>query len=264
MESILARKVHRSLEPYHGLVYFAPEAFARYAALGVEGFGGYFPSRAAAMGAVGPEVVVATFLNFRPSLVHDALPSAWSAAPPSAWLEARLAAVDEALRGAVGEELLLSDAVARAASLAGEAASVAAEHADGRPLGLAHAAVPRPSEPHLALWHSITVLREHRGDGHVACLVESGIDASMADREMFDGRGCIDCNGTGYHGREAIVELLDMSDRIRQLILDRRPAHEIRLAAREEGMHSLRESAVEKLLAGKTSLREINKVTFVD
>jgi type IV pilus assembly protein PilB len=95
-------------------------------------------------------------------------------------------------------------------------------------------------------------------------LVESGIDPSMADRELFEGRGCIDCNGTGYHGREAIVELLDMSDRIRQLILDRRPAHEIRLAAREEGMHSLRESAVEKLLTGKTTLREINKVTFVD
>jgi type IV pilus assembly protein PilB len=95
-------------------------------------------------------------------------------------------------------------------------------------------------------------------------LVESGLDPSTGDRDLFEGRGCIDCNGTGYHGREAIIELLDMTDRIRQLILDRRPAHEIRLAAREEGMLSLRESAVEKLLAGRTTLREINKVTFID
>jgi hypothetical protein len=180
VEPILARKVHRSLEPYHGLVYFAPEAVARYAAFGIEGFGGYFPSRAAAMGSVGPEVVVATFLNFRPSLVHDVLPAAWAAAPPSAWLEARLAAVDEALRRTVGHELLRSSDVVRAAEVAGAAAAAAAEHADGRPLALAHAAVARPAEPHLALWHSITVLREHRGDGHVSCLVEAGVDGCGA------------------------------------------------------------------------------------
>lgn len=95
-------------------------------------------------------------------------------------------------------------------------------------------------------------------------LVESGIDPSLMDHAFYEGRGCIDCNGTGYHGREAIVELLDMSDRIRELILDRRPASEIRLAARQEGMTSLRESAVEKLIAGKVTLREINKVTFID
>ena len=112
--------------------------------------------------------------------MHDALPAAWAAAPPAAWLEARLAAVDEALRRAVGEELLLSNDVERAAELAGAAASVAADHAAGRPLALAHAAVPRPDEPHLALWHSITVLREHRGDGHVSCLVESEVDGCGA------------------------------------------------------------------------------------
>ena len=95
-------------------------------------------------------------------------------------------------------------------------------------------------------------------------LVESGLDPSLSDHAFYEGRGCIDCNGTGYHGREAIVELLDMSDRIRELILDRRPASEIRLAARQEGMSSLRESAVEKLIAGRTTLREINKVTFID
>ena len=180
MDPVVARKTWRSLEPYHGLVYFAPEAFSQYEALGVPGFGGYFPSRAAAMGAVGPEVVVATFFNFRPSVVHDAIPSAWDSAPPSAWLSARLAGIDAALRRVMGEDVLSSADVVRAAALAGEAASAAAGLCAGRPLALAHAAVPRPEEPWLALWHSITVLREHRGDGHVSCLVESGVDGCEA------------------------------------------------------------------------------------
>ena len=76
--------------------------------------------------------------------------------------------------------------------------------------------------------------------------------------------GCIECGGTGYKGRTAICELLDLSDRIREMILERRPSSEIKKAAREEGMRFLRESAVEKVLAGLTTLREINKVTFVE
>jgi hypothetical protein len=180
MDPLVARRTARTCEPYHGLVYFAPEAQARYAALGVPGFPGYFGSRAAAMGAVGAEVVIATFFNFRPEVVRDAIPSCWDAAPPAAWVEARLAGADEALRRAVGDDALLSPDVARAAELAGAAADVAASTADGRPLALAHAAVARPSEPHLALWHALTVLREHRGDGHVSCLVEAGVDGCGA------------------------------------------------------------------------------------
>jgi type IV pilus assembly protein PilB len=96
-------------------------------------------------------------------------------------------------------------------------------------------------------------------------LEESGIDAAKyADHPFWEGRGCIDCNGTGYMGRLAIAEILDMSDRIRQLILDRRSAAEIKNAAREEGMTFMREAAVQRVLEGKTTLREINKVTFVD
>jgi type IV pilus assembly protein PilB len=94
---------------------------------------------------------------------------------------------------------------------------------------------------------------------------ESGIDpAKYAKRVFYEGRGCIDCNGTGYMGRMAIAEILDMSDRIRQLILDRRSAAEIKKAAREEGMTFMREAAVQRVLEGKTTLREINKVTFVE
>jgi type II secretory ATPase GspE/PulE/Tfp pilus assembly ATPase PilB-like protein len=81
---------------------------------------------------------------------------------------------------------------------------------------------------------------------------------------FWEGRGCLECNGTGFYGRMAITELLDLSDRIRGLILDKRPAAEIKKAAQAEGMAFLRESAIKKVFAGETTLREINKVTFVD
>ena len=96
-------------------------------------------------------------------------------------------------------------------------------------------------------------------------LVDSGVDpAEFRGRTFYEGAGCIECNGTGFHGRAAISELLDLSDRIRTMILDRRPASEIKKAAHEEGMTFLRESAVLKVMEGQTTLREINKVTFVD
>jgi type II secretory ATPase GspE/PulE/Tfp pilus assembly ATPase PilB-like protein len=98
-----------------------------------------------------------------------------------------------------------------------------------------------------------------------AMLEESGLDPNVyADFTFHEGAGCIECNGTGFHGRLAVSELLDLSDHIRELILDRRPASEIKRAAKEEGMTFLRESALEKALKGVTTLREINKVTFVD
>ena len=85
-----------------------------------------------------------------------------------------------------------------------------------------------------------------------------------ASAELYEGKGCLDCNGTGFRGRMAISELLDLSDRVRELILERRPSSDIKKAAREEGMETLRESAVKQLLKGRTTLREINKVTFVE
>jgi len=98
-----------------------------------------------------------------------------------------------------------------------------------------------------------------------AFLVESGLDPrDYRGKTFWEGAGCIDCNGTGFHGRAAISELLDLSDRIRGMILDRRPASEIKKAAKEEGMNFLRESALLKVVEGTTTLREINKVTFVE
>ncbi len=96
-------------------------------------------------------------------------------------------------------------------------------------------------------------------------LLASGLDpARYSDFTFYEGKGCIDCNGTGYRGRTAIAELLDMSDRIREMILQRKPGADIKRAAKEEGMTFLREAALARVFAGKTSLQEINKVTFVE
>jgi type IV pilus assembly protein PilB len=96
-------------------------------------------------------------------------------------------------------------------------------------------------------------------------LQESAIDPSLADTHQFyEGAGCIECGGTGFKGRTAICELLDLSDRIRDMILERRPSSELKRAVHDEGMRFLRESAVEKVLTGLSTLREINKVTFVE
>jgi type IV pilus assembly protein PilB len=98
-----------------------------------------------------------------------------------------------------------------------------------------------------------------------AQLEESALDPVLElSGNFFEGAGCIECGGTGYKGRTAICELLDLSDNIRELILAKRPTSEIKKAARDEGMRFLRESAVEQVLLGKTTLREINKVTFVE
>ena len=96
-------------------------------------------------------------------------------------------------------------------------------------------------------------------------LEDSGLEADRyRDFTFFEGAGCIECNGTGYRGRLAIAELLNLSDNIRELILDRRSAAEIKRAAKAEGMRFLRESALQKVFAGETSLRDVNKVTFVE
>ena len=96
-------------------------------------------------------------------------------------------------------------------------------------------------------------------------LEESGLDPKVwRERSFYEGAGCLECSGTGFRGRTAIVELLDLSDRIREIILNKRPASEIKRAAREEGMNFLRETALAKVQAGVTTLREINKVTFIE
>jgi hypothetical protein len=170
----VARRAWTLYEPIHAIVYFAPESTELYKAAGLRGgWMGYFASRSAAMGAVGAEVVTAVFHNFRPQMVARALPDAWSFAAPERVLEARLAVADLALRRLWGTEVESSD-VALAAAMTGEVARRL--QALGRPLFAAHAGLPVPDAPHLALWHWCTLLREHRFDGHIATLTVSGID----------------------------------------------------------------------------------------
>ncbi len=96
-------------------------------------------------------------------------------------------------------------------------------------------------------------------------LEEAGVDPlRWGDRPFYEGSGCIECSGTGFRGRTAIAEILDLTDRIRDMIIGRRPTSEIKRAAREEGMTFLRDSGIEKVVSGTTTLREINKVTFIE
>ncbi len=168
------RDAWRMLEPLHAVVYFSPEPLAALHDAGYRGFWmGYFAGRAAPLGAVGAEVVHAAFYNFGYERVARALPAAWRFAPPEAALRARQAGAVAALRRQLAD---LADGphVERAAELASRAA--AAAPLAGRVLGAANHALPLPEEPVARLWHAATVLREHRGDGHIAALLAAGIE----------------------------------------------------------------------------------------
>ncbi|GFN00515.1 hypothetical protein Sfulv_53250 [Streptomyces fulvorobeus] len=134
----------------------------------------YFAARSAALGAVGAGTVSATFYNFNHELVARHLPAVWSVASPQAVLDARLRAADTTLRRLLGEETIASAGLAEAAQLALRATEGCTRHA--RPLYAAHADLPVPQEPHLAYWHAATLLREHRGDAHLAALLAAGLD----------------------------------------------------------------------------------------
>lgn len=178
MDPILARKMWATLEPVHAMIYFVPEGFAAWEELGFPHRGmGYFASRSAAMGQVEAAVVSATFFNFNPTLVARFIPAAWELASPAQVLAARYEAADAALRRLLGDALDSED-MSWAADAAIEAARAAAP--DGRPLFAAHAVLPVPAEPHLRLWHALTLLREFRGDGHVQALVAASLSGLQA------------------------------------------------------------------------------------
>jgi hypothetical protein len=172
-----ARQLWLRFEPYHDVTYFTPESRAATDALGCKGgWMGYFGMRAAPLGAASPELVTAVFYNFAPRKVARALPDAWAVASPGAFLDARLEGADGALRRLLGD--VSTPEIAEAASLARSAASAVC--VAGRPLAAANLALPWPSSPHLALWHACTILREARGDGHVAALVAHGVGPCQA------------------------------------------------------------------------------------
>ncbi|MFJ3173466.1 hypothetical protein ACIPJK_22190 [Streptomyces roseus] len=166
---------HAAINPLHATIYFSPDLGKEFAALGVtERPAVNLASRSAAMGAVGPGTVTATFYNYRHDFVARHLPAVWDTITPEQALDARLRAADSTLRRLLGEEAVASPDLAEAADLALRAAEGCTRHA--RPLYAAHADLPVPEEPHLRLWHATTLLREHRGDGHLAALLLAGLD----------------------------------------------------------------------------------------
>ncbi len=171
----LARRTYKTVEPIHLLVYFSPGGRDIYREIGLTSRSmQYFASRSAALGAASAELVAATFYNFNPELVAGAIPAAWDLATPDVVIAARLRVVDDGLRLALGDRVEAPE-VLEAAELARRAADAACEHPEGRPLFAAHASIPWPDAPHLQLWHAQTLLREYRGDGHIAALLTAGI-----------------------------------------------------------------------------------------
>ncbi len=165
------RRAWAALEAVHVPAYFSPESREEVRALGLHPSLAYFPLRAAAMGAVPAEVVEATFYVFAPSVVRRIVPQCWAAAAPEQVLAARHRGVSRTLHRLLDPvvEAAGPDALAEAVTLARSACE--ALPAAGRTLYAGHASLPWPDEPLLQLWHAATLVREHRGDGHVAALV---------------------------------------------------------------------------------------------
>lgn len=170
----LPRAMWTLFEPVHAVTYFAPAARAAFEAVGLRGYWrGYFGGRAAPFGPVGAAPVVASFFSFAPGMVARALPDVWSRADPATALAARRSGARTALT-----ELFGGADVTGAAALLREAA--AGVPTTGRALAAANAALPWPDDPLDDLWQAATVLREHRGDGHVAALLVAGLDGVEA------------------------------------------------------------------------------------
>lgn len=202
MESGRVRQMWHLLEPLHALLYYAPEAFDEAAALGydtAERWPSYFAWRSAPLGAAGPVEVTSAFYSFSPGMVARYVPDAGESATatPADVLAARLRAVDRTYRAVLGEDTVKSPELAEAAALARRAAEAAGTQ--GRPLAAANAALPWPEAPHLVLWQAATILREHRGDGHLAALLVAGLDpvealvsfaaVGAAPEAVFESRG---------------------------------------------------------------------------
>ena len=190
LDPALVARAHRAVEPLHNHVYFVPETDEHLTAAGLRpGRMVYFAGRAAPMGAVGPGVVTATFSNFSPAIVARHVPRAWTLATPEQVVAARFAAARASLTRLLGgEEAAAAPEVTELADLLVEACTVLTP--EGRPLYAGHADLPWPADPVSRLWHAASLLREWRGDGHVAVLVRrdlSGLEALVT--HTATGRG---------------------------------------------------------------------------
>lgn len=237
-----SRSLWSAIETLHGGVYFAPDAQARYAAIGLKGYWmGYFASRSAALGTPGPELVVATFHGFAPRLVHRAIPDAWAFASRDAVLEARYALARDLL--ATVEDAATELAPPLRAVLRGVDWA-------GKPLAAAHADLAPSDDPVVDFWQSVSALREYRGDCHLAVLTAGGLGGAASnalatatgwswfadqrekrgwtEQEWQDAiadlglRGWVTADGTATDtGRAARQQIEDATDRVVAAGLDR-------------------------------------------
>src|SRR6266516_5503830 len=176
----LARRMWHQLEPVHAVFWYAPGVFEEAAGLGyavATRWPSYFAWRLAPLGAAGLRLAASACYSFSPDMVAEHVPAAWAVASPQQVLAARERAVDRMYKALLGEQIG-APGLAEAAELAREAALAAGTA--GRALAAANADLPWPGEPHLALWHAIGVLREHRGDGHITALLAAGLDPCEA------------------------------------------------------------------------------------
>ena len=209
--ALAARRMWTLFEPVHVISYFAAEAKDGFEQAGLRGFWrGYFAGRAAPLGAVGPAPVIAAFCSFAPAMVTRALPAVWDLIGPADALAVREAGAVASLRRLLG--LRPGDPVPDQVASAGRDLADAASDLDivGRVLGASNAALPPPDGPLARLWHAATVLREHRGDGHIAALVAADIDGC----ESIVLRVGVDL-ATGGHGHVAVSADRDWIQRAR-------------------------------------------------
>ncbi|HUJ04960.1 MAG TPA: hypothetical protein VLX31_02500 [Streptosporangiaceae bacterium] len=218
----LARRLWEAVEPIHAVVYFAAEPAEAARQAGLKGFWmGYFAGRVAPLGPVPPEAVAAMAYGFAPAMVARAIPDAWRLADPRAVLGARTHGAAKALRAhlddtAIGALPGLADLLWQAMTDCGY---------DGRPLAAAWSQVPRPADPVAAAWLGTTILREHRGDGHVLAGVGAGLrglDATLTfvatgtiSREIIQpSRGWSDDDWEQAARRLTVRGLLDRDGRL--------------------------------------------------
>ncbi|MFC4007021.1 hypothetical protein ACFOY2_07305 [Nonomuraea purpurea] len=221
--SRLARRMWHQLEPVHAVLYFSPQAFAEAGALGYDvesRWPSYFAYRTAPLGRAGTRLAMATYYSFSPQMIAEHVPTVWEVASPEQVLRTRLTAVDQTYRHLLGGKVTGPEA-AEAAELARRAAESVT--VAGRTFAAANLDLPWPDEPHLVLWQAATVLREHRGDGHLVALQAAGLDpceslvsfaaVGAAPVANFAGRGWSDQEWAAARERLAARGLVDSEGR---------------------------------------------------
>ncbi|MEV0349763.1 hypothetical protein AB0H88_28645 [Nonomuraea sp. NPDC050680] len=198
----LARRMWHQLEPIHAALYFSPQAFEEAAAIGYDvesRWPSYFAYRTAPLGRAGTNLAFATYYSFSPRTIAEHVPAVWDTASPAQVLRARQRAVDRTYRTMLGDGV---GALGEAAELARQVAESVT--VGGRPFAAANLDLPWPDEPHLALWHAATVLREHRGDGHLVALQAAELDPceSLVSLAAVGGAPVANFAGRGWSESE--------------------------------------------------------------